>query len=169
MRKDLESNVEEGLQSISDLLIAMLSSSKNSKRFHVIIREREFARYKKESVQVSLSRLNKKGYITNSNGEWNITLKGQEYYKFNNRNEYTSSPFKKGEDNNTILSFDIPENDRKTRNWLRNQLKIFNYKMLQQSLWLGPGPLPQEFLKRLRDLKIRENVKIFTIAKQKNK
>jgi hypothetical protein len=38
--------------------------------------------------------------------------------------------------------------------------------MLQQSLWLGPGPLPQEFLKRLNELGIRENIKIFPIKKK---
>ena len=51
------------------------------------------------------------------------------------------------------------------RRWLRNQIKIFGYKMLQQSLWLGPGPLPPAFLKRLEDLKIRKNVKTFKITK----
>ena len=74
---------------------------------------------------------------------------------------YITSPFNSKSQKNTIVSFDISEGDRKTRNWVRNQLKIFNYEMLQQSLWFGPGPLPREFLTRLTDLRIRKNVKIF--------
>lgn len=35
--------------------------------------------------------------------------------------------------------------------------------MLQQSLWIGPGPLPEEFIKRLKDLKIKDCIKIFKI------
>ena len=165
MKNDISLNVEDKLQSIGDLLIAMLCSARNSKRFRSIIREREFMRYNKESVRVSLTRLSKKGYVRNLNGEWKITDKGKKYSQFNNKNEYMSSPFEKRAECNTILSFDISENSRKIRNWLRNQLKIFGYKMLQQSLWIGPGPLPQEFLKKLKELKIRENIKIFTISK----
>jgi len=61
---------------------------------------------------------------------------------------------------------DIPEQNRILRNWLRNQIKIFGYKMLQQSLWIGPSPLPPPFLKRLEDLNIRKNVKTFKITKK---
>ena len=81
---------------------------------------------------------------------------------------YISSPFKKDSATSMIVSFDIPEVDRKIRYWLRNQLKIFGYKMLQQSLWLGPSPLPLSFLKRLEDLNIRKNVKTFKITKRNN-
>ena len=62
---------------------------------------------------------------------------------------------------------DIPEKDRFMRHWLRNKIKIFGYKMLQQSLWIGPGPLPSSFLKRLEDLDIKKNIKIFKITKRK--
>jgi hypothetical protein len=37
--------------------------------------------------------------------------------------------------------------------------------MLQQSLWIGPGPLPSEFLERVNELKIRENIKLFNVQK----
>ncbi len=163
MIKNKKIKIKNNLQSIGDLIIAQLLSCKSSRRFYKIIKERELARYKKESVRVSLSRLNKKGYVFNSSGSWGITTKGQKHYLHAIKNKYIRSPFKKEDEHNTILSFDIPENNRKTRNWLRNQLKIFGYKMFQQSLWLGPGPLPSNFLKKLTELKIRENIKIFKI------
>lgn len=155
-------------ESIGDLIVAMLLSNKNSCRFRKIIREREFARYKKESIQVSLSRLNKKGYLDNSPSGWSLTKKGKLLANKTLLFSYIPSPFNKNPPSNTIISFDIPGPKRLTRDWLRNQIKIFGYKMLQQSLWLGPGPFPNDFLKRLNDLEIRDNIKIFPIKKKES-
>jgi len=152
--------------SITDLLIATLCSGRSTRRFYQILRERQFKCYEKNSVRVALSRLNKKGYVNNSPTGWSITQKGRLQNKKTYLLSYISSPFKETTTKNTIVSFDIPVPDRVKRNWLRNQVKIFGYKMLQQSLWLGPGPLPANFLKRLEELEIRKNVKIFTVTKK---
>ncbi len=66
-------------------------------------------------------------------------------------------------DTRVIVLFDIPEKKRKIRNWLRLQLKLWDFKMLQQSVWLGKGPLPHEFTDRLHSLGIHKGVKIFKI------
>jgi DNA-binding transcriptional regulator PaaX len=142
--------------------MATMGNGRSAHRFHAIIREREFKQYKKESIQVTLSRLHKKRYIDHSLNGWYLTKAGQLHAKNMYLLSYFSSPFKKGSSDTTIISFDIPEPDRKIRNWLRNQIKIFGYKMLQQSLWIGPGPLPVPFFKRLEELKIRKNIKIFS-------
>ena len=152
--------------SIGDLLIATLGSARSTRRFYSIIREREFKRYKKESVRVGLSRLHKKGYLSNSSSGWFVTKKGKKYSKNARLLDYAESPFEKDSSDDTIIAFDIPEKNRVIRNWLRNQIKIFGYKMLQQSLWIGPGPLPSSFLKHLEDLNIRKNVKTFKITKK---
>jgi len=152
-------------ETIGDLLIAMLSSGRNPVEFRSILRKRELARYKKESIKVCLSRLKKKGYLLNSNLGWELSKNGKLYFENVHLISYIPSPFNKKSPSDTIISFDIPGPDRKIRDWLRNQLKIFNYKMLQQSLWIGPGPLPNEFLERLNELKIRENIKLFNVKK----
>ena len=145
--------------SLGDLLMATLGSAQSTRRFYAIIREREFNRYKKESVRVGLSRLHTKGYLTNSSSGWSITQKGKKYFKKTRLLSYLASPFEKNSPDDIIIAFDIPEKNRFIRHWLRNQIKIFGYKMLQQSLWIGPGPLPLSFLKRLEDLNIRKNIK----------
>lgn len=149
-----------GSPSIGDLLIATLVSGRSTRRFYSIIREREFKRYKKESVQVALSRLNRKGYINNSTSGWFITNKGKEYSRGVHLLSYLKSPFPENSPANMIISFDIPEKNRTIRRWLRNQIKIFGYKMLQQSLWIGPGPLPSSFLERLENLKSEKILKL---------
>lgn len=151
---------------LGDLLIATLLSNRNTKTFYSILRKREFERFKRESISVALSRLKKNGYLEKNKDVWSLTQKGILRSKKNYLTSYISSPFKENSPVNTIISFDIPGPHRSTRDWLRNQIKIFNYKMLQQSLWIGPGPLPLIFLKRLEELKIRKNIKIFSIKKK---
>lgn len=151
---------------IGDLLIATLLSSRNTKTFRSILKKREFERFKKESIAVALSRLHKNGYLKRNENGWSLTPKGVLRNKKTYLTSYISSPFKENSTVNTIISFDIPGPHRYTRDWLRNQIKIFNYKMLQQSLWIGSGPLPSVFLKRLEELDIRKNIKIFSIKKR---
>lgn len=154
--------------SIGDLLMATICSARSTRRFYAILREREFERYKKESVRVGLSRLHAKGYLSNSSSGWSITEKGKRYGRNVRLLSYIKSPFDKNPPDDIIIAFDIPEKNRAIRRWLRNQIQIFGYKMLQQSLWIGPGPLPSSFLKRLEDLNIRKNVKTFKITKKNN-
>lgn len=148
---------------ISDLLVAFLSSARSSRRLYQILEERELSRIDEGNIRSALSRMKSNGLVSNTKGGWKITNNG--ILKFHQLElfSYFQCPFKEDAEQNTIIAFDIPENERKVRNWLRNQLKIFGYKILQQSLWIGPGPLPQSFLRRLKDLGIRRNVKIFRI------
>lgn len=154
--------------SLTDLLIATLFSARSSKNFREIINERKIKNYEKNSISVALSRLTSRGYVNKNNNDWYLTIKGKNKYKNTCLLNYINSPFNKNPKINTIIAFDIPENNRVVRNWLRNQIKIFGYKILQQSLWIGPGPLPESFLQRLEDLNIRKNVKTFKISKSKN-
>ncbi|MDP2788986.1 MAG: CRISPR-associated endonuclease Cas2 [bacterium] len=153
-------------ESLVDLLVATLASGRNTRRFKIILSERKLKRYREESISNALSRLRKKGYLNHNQSGWILTSKGTKRLKKRRLLSYMPSPFKRSQSANMIISFDIPEKDRKIRNWLRNQIKNFGYKMLQQSLWIGPGPLPVEFIKRLEDLSIRKNIKTFRINKK---
>jgi DNA-binding transcriptional regulator PaaX len=62
-----------------------------------------------------------------------------------------------------MVLFDIPERKRKIRNWLRLQLKLWGFKMVQQSVWLGKGPLPKEFTERLQLFGVSKCVKILKV------
>jgi len=112
--------------SIGDLLIATLGSARNTRQFYSIIRERELRRHKKDSIRVALSRLHKKGYVYNSSLGWSITKKGSKHLKDTRPLAYITSPFEKDSPATMIISFDIPEQNRTLRNWLRNQIKIFS-------------------------------------------
>ena len=64
--------------------------------------------------------------------------------------------------------FDVPETKKAEREWLRWHLKKFNYLMIQKSVWVGPSPLPKEFLDYLDTIKIKDCFKTFKLAKGYN-
>ena len=61
--------------------------------------------------------------------------------------------------------YDIPKDKKKERDWFRRQLIKFNFRMIQKSVWVGPSPLPKDFLKYITGIKLKENVKTFKLAK----
>lgn len=67
--------------------------------------------------------------------------------------------------NYTIVTFDIPERDRKKRDWLRIILKHLEFRMIQKSVWIGKVKVPKELIDDLRKLKIIDGVEIFEITK----
>lgn len=124
----------------------------------------DFVGARKSSVQTSLTRLRKKGYISSSQGRWSMTEKGREFFHDFNLKQFVS-PFKKESKKDLLVMFDIPEGRRRYRNWLRDQLREFGYVMVQQSVWVGPSPLPLEFKKYLKELDLQRNIKTFRLAK----
>jgi len=66
---------------------------------------------------------------------------------------------------NLIVMYDIPDSMKKERDWFRRQLIKFDFEMIQRSVWVGPAPLPREFLEYLKFLKIEGKFKTFKLAK----
>ena len=74
------------------------------------------------------------------------------------------SPFKKESPKNLIVMYDIPDDKSNERNWFRRHLKKFNYIMIQQSVWVGPSPLPKEFVKYVESIGLKKRLKTFKLA-----
>jgi|SRR3989344_2834632 len=78
------------------------------------------------------------------------------------------SPFRKDSPKNLIVMYDIPHSLKKERDWFRRHLIRFEYIMIQKSVWVGPSPLPRDFLNYLKEIKIGDNLKTFKLAKSYN-
>lgn len=65
-----------------------------------------------------------------------------------------------------IVAFDIPESERKRRDWLRSYLVSFGFSQLQKSVWTGQNGIPEEFVKDLRELNMLSWVHIFSVAER---
>ncbi|HDH31707.1 MAG TPA: hypothetical protein ENH26_02965 [Candidatus Wolfebacteria bacterium] len=115
------------------------------------------------SLRSTFSRLKKQGLIDNNNGTWKIKNKGREYLKniVVSRVPHFGHLKNKDSKKEMIIIFDIPENRRGQRNWLRAELIALDFAILQKSVWLGPSPLPKEFIKYLNNINILQYLKFF--------
>ena len=75
------------------------------------------------------------------------------------------SEFKKDAPKNLIVMYDIPHTKKKERDWFRRQLKNFDYVMIQKSVWVGPSPLPKEFMDYIKIIGLKDKLKTFKLAK----
>jgi len=64
-----------------------------------------------------------------------------------------------------IVVFDIPERERKKRDWLRSVLKNIGLKLVQKSVWMGKVKVSKDFIDDLSELKLIDYVEIFEISK----
>ncbi len=126
----------------------------------------KFKNYSKNSLSGTLSYIRKTGFVKNSNIGLQITSKGQAYIKKKQDSlKQFDNKFKKNVPRNLIVMFDIPETKKAHREWLRWHLKKFNYLMIQKSVWVGPSPLPQEFLLYIKKIGIKDELKTFKLAR----
>jgi len=125
-----------------------------------------FKNHSSGSVRTTLSRLRKKGIIDNGDRGWHLTHAGKKYMKkkLDSLRQFSDS-FTKDTSKNLIVMFDIPETKKAEREWFRWHLKKFNYVMIQKSVWVGPAPLPTDFLNYLKEIKLKNCVKTFKLAK----
>ncbi len=130
---------------------------------------------KRNTIATTIWRLKKQGFIkTDSQGEWHTTERGKEYLKKALSENKIFKPKYGGYDSHqlqmrkdpVIVIFDIPERQKIKRGWLRTELKILGFKQLQKSVWIGKGPLPEKFIKKLIQLNIFQYIHIFEIKQR---
>jgi hypothetical protein len=78
------------------------------------------------------------------------------------------SSFSESAPKNLIVMYDVPQGMKKEREWFRRHLVKFGYVMIQKSIWVGPSPLPKDFLDYLKEIKIGDKFKTFKLAKPYN-
>ena len=64
-----------------------------------------------------------------------------------------------------IVTFDVPERDRKKRAWLRSTLLSMGFSLLHKSVWMGKKEMPREFFFELHRRKLLRYVHIFAVTK----
>ena len=124
-----------------------------------------------QTLRTTLHRLKKKGLIESNNKVWNITQKGKEYLKNQLSKKLPKLKLiraegKPSQKKNMIIIFDIPEAERRKRDWLRETLGILGFSQLQKSVWIGPAPLPKDFLNSLNKIKIISCLKFFKATEE---
>src|SRR3989344_1531362 len=109
--------------------------------------QKEILNDRKRKLIVFISKMKHDGLIGKlENGKFEISKKGVD--KLNKlKNSLPVRFYEKTEDGGPIIiSFDIPERLRRKRNWLREVIKNLGFKMIHQSVWVGKGKIPSDFI-----------------------
>ncbi|MBI4225320.1 MAG: CRISPR-associated endonuclease Cas2 [Candidatus Sungbacteria bacterium] len=121
----------------------------------------------KRNLSSTLHRLKLQGLVTCSGSRkcarWQLTRTGKTFLaKIQDREKgaYVLAP---QDGVIRIVAFDIPERFRAKRNWLREQLAACGYQMLQRSIFMSTRPLPDAFIKRVDEMKIRQYLHIASL------
>lgn len=120
--------------------------------------------FSRGSFSRTLSVLNKDGLImrfgSRKKASWKVTKKGRKYLDLVSKKRFSLQ-----EDGKIrLVVFDVPEEDRTKRRWLRGRLTELNYTPIQRSVWIGKTILPKQFLADLIELGVSRCVHIFDVV-----
>ncbi len=123
------------------------------------------------SMRVAMYRLRKSGYVEGVKREdeicFRLTEKGriELQRRKQKKKEYIliHSEHKKEQWDGLwrVVIFDIPEENKRLRNVLRQTLKVLEFKSLQKSVWISKRNYTNELRKWVEDLKLARFILIF--------
>ena len=130
--------------------------------------QNELAQLERQKYHNIIYWLKTDGLIESRHNGLGLTAKGKKRLVKLLKRKQTALPAKRyseeSEKKITIVAFDIPERERRKRDWLRGALRNIGLQMIQKSLWLGKKKIPRDFLEDLRKLGMLEWIEIFEIS-----
>ena len=133
----------------------------------------KIARYKmqiaeQQYFQTSLQYLKRKGFVIGKrqgrSSFWSLTEKG---YTHLEEIRMRHIPYDKEiTDKIFILSYDIPETNRRDRGWIRGVLGFLDFSMVHKSVWIGKHKIPEGFLLDLKRRGVFKYVHIFEVGQR---
>lgn len=140
-------------------IYSRLAENGTRPRFYNKVNSKEL---REQTLRTILSRLKRQGLLKNNNRIWKITKRGIEHLKKDSGFRKICAPNTSNANlKNMIIIFDIPELHRKKRAWLRVELINLGFSMIQKSVWLGPAPLPKEFVEYVSEINVLPYLKFF--------
>lgn len=123
----------------------------------------------------TLNHLKRQGLVAKKKGEsgscWALTQRGEEQndaYRQSRRDPFSASFASFAEPTGagvTILSYDIPEKERRKRAWVRMCLMGMGCERIQQSVWVARGAIDEDFIHALRERDLLGYIHIFVVTK----
>jgi phenylacetic acid degradation operon negative regulatory protein len=123
-------------------------------------------KYKSKTIQNNFYSLNKQGYIEKLDGNFIINKNGKLFLEKPSKLQLKIfEPAENNSPKNLLLLYDVPEAMKKERDWFRRTLIKFSFIMIQKSVWVGPSPLPKEFLDYVKSIGLKDSIKTFKLEK----
>jgi len=113
-----------------------------------------FRKIKAPTLRAQLCRMRKLGLVIRGDYGWKITKAGVERVV----------PKERRPKPDLIVIFDIPEKDRGLRDWLRRCLVDLDFFPIQQSVWFGPSPLPDQLIRDFSEKNIEKCIRYFKVS-----
>lgn len=122
--------------------------------------------YSRNSINIALKRLERKGFIQKGIMEdeicYRLTKLGDERQKQKeNKEKLTNIKSTKWDKLWRVVMFDIPEENKRVRHVLRKTLKILGFWPLQKSVWISKNNCTNELEKQIKELKLDQFVLVF--------
>jgi len=115
------------------------------------------------TIRQSIGRLQKLGFVEKVGGKYSLSEKGKKLADYIlTRKKNLASEW---DGKYRVVIFDIPEKQYKTRDWLRRELYMLNYKKLQKSVFIGKQPLPKDLIQDIKRQKIGNFVNYLLVEK----
>lgn len=128
-------------------------------------------RIQRQRIYEFLSRLKKDGIIENDKklGILKLTKQGLELLeklRVRNAKSLPSTRYKvTSDDFLKIIAFDVPEKDKRKREWLRRVILQLGFSTVQKSVFVGKAKLPEEFTDDIVKLGLADCLEIFVVSK----
>lgn len=141
------------------------ASDKRLRRKFKLEAEREL----RKKCLKTIYKLKQEGFILEKENLFKITAKGKKKRRQLEKYVLGSLPtiqYDKIKSPQIILvAFDVPEEERHKRRWLRDVLKYFDFQMIQQSVWVGFVKIPKEFIEDLSRIDLIDKVEIIGVTR----
>ncbi|MCX6765637.1 MAG: CRISPR-associated endonuclease Cas2 [Candidatus Moranbacteria bacterium] len=119
--------------------------------------------FKENTIRQSIRRLQKQGFVEKRGNKYVLTKMGKILAKYVLNRKKTLD--KKWDNKFRVVIFDIPEDKRKIRNWLRQELYLLNYRKLQESVFISKHSLTEDLIKEIKRRKIGNYVNYLLVEK----
>lgn len=118
---------------------------------------------KEITIRQSIRRLQKQGFVKKDQNRYVLTKLGKKLaeYVMNRKNIIDAKWDKKYR----VVIFDIPEEQKKIRDWFRQELGLLSYRSLQKSVFVSKFPLTSDLIKEIKRKKIGNCVNYLLVDK----
>ncbi len=125
---------------------------------------KKYPEFKKETIRTNFYRLENQGLIIRDPKQkfYILTNKGEELVSYI-KNRY--SILKKPWDGKwRIVIFDIPEEKKRWREWIREELVLLQFQQLQKSVYIGKYPLSESFYEEIIKAGLNKYIFVLTVG-----
>jgi len=129
-------------------------------------------RVAKHTISTLLCRLRKQGLVASTGTKrktiWTITGKGRKHLERAPSQKLVITDYDLPPEDHIVrlISFDVPERQRRKRDWLRKTLLACDYTLLHKSVFTGKRPLPEEILQEIEEFNLTPYVHIMGLDKK---